>query len=315
MSRCIYLLNKFGEYFPRVSVTLLVLWSCWTIIFKILHLIPGFSVRNKLVLEFITTISASLVLWTYFKVLKEGPGSPLDIPLLVVNDYIEDGNGNAVGTYSPPQEFVRYSIQCKKDGGFRFCSKCKCWKPDRSHHCSACQKCVLKMDHHCPWFSDCIGFRNYRYFIQFLGWSNFYLFIVTSISGYTLWHFFVYDSWSIEYFSLNQLFVFGLGLVFLLSLFIFLLFTIYQLALNKTTIETYESQRTRAGSRRANPFDIGCWRNCTYVMGDRFVDWIFPITKPGRLDLYSLGVCYPLNTPLHEDTEMIARLSGEFTRS
>jgi len=32
----------------------------------------------------------------------------------------------------------------------RFCEKCQCKKPERSHHCRVCQRCVLKMDHHCP---------------------------------------------------------------------------------------------------------------------------------------------------------------------
>lgn len=314
MSRLHCIFNTFTRYFPRISVSLLILWSCWSIIFRILTYIPGFEKISILTLEIITIIPAVLSLWSYFTVLQQGPGSPLDIPLLVVYDYIEDANGNPVGSYSPPEEFVSSSIQCKKDGGFRFCSKCKCWKPDRSHHCSGCQKCVLKMDHHCPWFGDCIGFRNYRYFIHFLAWTNVYLFVITCIAAYTLWQLFVYDSWSIDYFSLHQLFVFSLGAIFSISLFIFMLFTVYQLAVNKTTIETYESQRTRTGSRRANPFDLGYWNNCKYVMGNNIMEWVLPIPKSGKKDLYNLGVCFPLNRPINNDTEMIARLSGEFSR-
>jgi palmitoyltransferase len=40
-------------------------------------------------------------------------------------------------------------------------------KPARAHHCSICKKCVLKMDHHCPWFNNCIGHYNHRYFFLF----------------------------------------------------------------------------------------------------------------------------------------------------
>lgn len=29
------------------------------------------------------------------------------------------------------------------DHGIRFCDKCCCIKPDRSHHCSMCEQCVL----------------------------------------------------------------------------------------------------------------------------------------------------------------------------
>merc|ERR1712232_1435854 len=29
-----------------------------------------------------------------------------------------------------------------------------------------CKKCVLKMDHYSPWISNCVGFRNHRFFVQ-----------------------------------------------------------------------------------------------------------------------------------------------------
>lgn len=47
------------------------------------------------------------------------------------------------------------------------CKKCITPKPARTHHCSICDKCILKMDHHCPWFNNCIGFYNHRYFLLF----------------------------------------------------------------------------------------------------------------------------------------------------
>ena len=36
----------------------------------------------------------------------------------------------------------------------RFCKKCECPKPARTHHCSVCRRCVMKMDHHCPWVNN-----------------------------------------------------------------------------------------------------------------------------------------------------------------
>ena len=48
----------------------------------------------------------------------------------------------------------------------RFCNHCQKFKPERAHHCRQCGTCVLKMDHHCPWVSSCIGFYNYKYFMN-----------------------------------------------------------------------------------------------------------------------------------------------------
>lgn len=50
-------------------------------------------------------------------------------------------------------------------GKVTHCKKCQAPRPERAHHCSQCGACVLRMDHHCPWISNCVGFRNYKYFI------------------------------------------------------------------------------------------------------------------------------------------------------
>jgi len=47
----------------------------------------------------------------------------------------------------------------------RFCAVCRIHKPPRTYHCSKCSSCVRGFSHHCFLVNNCIGKRNYRYFI------------------------------------------------------------------------------------------------------------------------------------------------------
>lgn len=49
-----------------------------------------------------------------------------------------------------------------------FCVTCKIFKPARASHCPTCDCCVEVMDHHCPFVGNCVGKRNYKYFMGFV---------------------------------------------------------------------------------------------------------------------------------------------------
>jgi len=48
--------------------------------------------------------------------------------------------------------YSRDVFVCEMDGRPKWCTECRCWKPDRAHHCSDVGRCVRKMDHFCPWY-------------------------------------------------------------------------------------------------------------------------------------------------------------------
>lgn len=69
----------------------------------------------------------------------------------------------------------------------RDCYSCHLPKPARSKHCSSCKKCVVLFDHHCIWVNNCIGLRNYRWFVMYL-WLNMNL---LAYGGYLNWSYLV----------------------------------------------------------------------------------------------------------------------------
>ncbi|GFF38884.1 palmitoyltransferase with autoacylation activity Pfa4 [Aspergillus lentulus] len=207
-----------------------------------------------------------------------------------------------------PKDWMPSNLkQLEKDcagGRQRWCRRCEAFKPPRAHHCKTCQRCIPKMDHHCPWTSNCVSHFTYPHFMRFLfyavvgmGYLETLLFERASI---------VWSSRHLPSYlgpSLGQLIHLFILLVVnsltWLALFILLLRSLWSLALNTTTIESWEIERHETLLRRARhfggylsgpggiqvrikkqefPYDIGIWSNIKAGMGGsaNVLSWFWP---------------------------------------
>ncbi|KAJ5232854.1 Palmitoyltransferase pfa4 [Penicillium chermesinum] len=175
----------------------------------------------------------------------------------------------------------------------RWCRRCEAFKPPRAHHCKTCQRCIPKMDHHCPWTTNCVSHFTFPHFIRFL----FYTVAGMSYLETCLWErvSIVWENRNMPSYlgpSLGQLahlfVLFVLNSFTLFMLFILLVRSLYSMALNTTTIESWEIERHVTLVRRARvmggylegpggvkirirkqefPYDMSFWTNIKDGMG------------------------------------------------
>ncbi|TFK52325.1 zf-DHHC-domain-containing protein [Heliocybe sulcata] len=120
-----------------------------------------------------------------------------------------------------------------------WCRKCQSTKPERAHHCSQCGRCVLKMaDHHCAWIGNkCIGHRTHPAFIHFLTALTLLAAYIACVSGPALCYAFTNPYEMDDRTPLHMLFLFSEGFVFSFVIGSFLIYHIYLVSTNQTTLE------------------------------------------------------------------------------
>ncbi|KAL7751828.1 Eukaryotic peptide chain release factor GTP-binding subunit [Sorochytrium milnesiophthora] len=68
----------------------------------------------------------------------------------------------------------------------KYCVTCKIYRHPRTYHCGNCNNCVMNHDHCCPWISNCVGQRNYLYFVSFLTQTSLTALLIISLSIYQI---------------------------------------------------------------------------------------------------------------------------------
>ncbi|KAJ6320149.1 hypothetical protein OIU76_005633 [Salix suchowensis] len=232
-----------------------------------------------------------MLLWSYYMVVFKDPGSvPENWRAVLPEEALEAGSSLN----------DRPDCVVDTDGLDRrvFCNYCQNGKPPRCHHCSVCQRCVLKMDHHCVWVVNCVGARNYKFFLLFL----LYTFMVTTMDTLVLLPAFINFFGEAKDHSsspgdLAVIFLaFVLNLAFALSLLCFLVMHASLLSSNTTSIEVYEKR----GAARWK-YDLGRKKNFEQVFGTKKALWFFPLFS--KEDVDNIPALHGLDFPIRADPE------------
>lgn len=282
-----------------------------------------------------------LSLFSYFRVIYDGPGLPEDYPELRLPPQPEWSASpyDTARPYTlgqpqmaiPPTEIYETHTFRDNQPSYKLCHVCNAWKPDRCHHCNNCKRCILKMDHHCPWFACCIGFRNHKFFIQCLCYITAFCTWLLILSIHEVYRFFVDQGDELtSYLLLNLVFVLVLSFTFSVAVGVFTAFLVYLMLRNYSTIEFQDSRWNYANDHDAqyefdsngkrkklgHIYDLGVRRNMRAVMGDSWLAWLLPIkvTNESLLSGDKNGVHFDVNEATYEKMCTNAKLQTQLNR-
>lgn len=141
------------------------------------------------------------------------------------------------------------------------------FKPKRSHFCRQMDRYILRMDHYCAFMSNCIGYKNHKFFYLFLFYSS----MATSVEAFAI----MSQIWQVH--PVAQILLLpGATLSGFLSAFSlsYCGFHSYLMCKNLTMVEfAYPKKRRQA-------YDEGLCRNLAQVLGDCWLFWLSPFTGP-----------------------------------
>ncbi|KAH9255057.1 hypothetical protein BASA81_006816 [Batrachochytrium salamandrivorans] len=204
-------------------------------------------------------------------------------------------------------------VERKLDGRTRFCKKCNCYKPDRTHHCRKLGTCVLQMDHWCPWMRQTIGYFNRKYFFLTLTYAIASLICYLIVLGPYVVSGVTHPQNGLDYLLVISYILAGMELVLLLSFWGFHLFlTVHSF----TTIEFREKHRASEGTIKLQSgekvrdlykdslYDLGTKNAFYQLLGPYVLLWLIPTRYGMDVDPTRDGIVFPTKPdhPLLEQT-------------
>ncbi|ELA42438.1 uncharacterized protein VICG_00537 [Vittaforma corneae ATCC 50505] len=261
-----------------------------------------FGDAGVLVLFIIFNIFQTFIIVYYILIFTSDSKSTQDIFPMTSDRKIERNFSNI-------NPFIAEALQRGSIEKTHTCGICQTYKPPRCHHCSRCNKCYLKMDHHCLFLDVCIGFHNYKFFLQFLI-SNviFIIFYVTIVDVDTSLTTNALDAETIVNLAISS----TLSAIILVIFCLTLVFHLFLISNNETTIEFFAINSYLEGDhsyrhvfqegpitqfseskdrRHLNPYNLGTKENWKEIFGNSIKEWISPsFTSSGD------GITFKKNT-------------------
>ena len=134
------------------------------------------------------------------------------------------------------------------------------------------------MDRHYPWVANCIGFSNYKYFMNMLFYTTFVVWFAVATTTKLIQE--VLNTETIDYkIAYYLLTSYLLAVVLGIVVTGFFFFHLWLISKQYTTIEFCEKRSDGDSNFKTSPYNVGIFRNFQCVLGKNVLIWLLPICK------------------------------------